>query len=131
VVGYCHLRQALRSFRLDRITHIDTINAHFKRPEGFDPLAHMMQAVATLPRKFAFELLLKTDIATAQKEVFDVLGILEAAEDGIIMRGSVEDLDWLARQISIFSFDFVVRKPEELRAELTKHAAKLVSLSKA
>ena len=131
VVGYCHLRQDLRSFRLDRITRIDTINAHFKRPEGFDPLAHMMQAVATLPRKFAFELLLKTDIATAQKEVFDVLGILEAAEDGIIMRGSVEDLDWLARQISIFSFDFVVRKPEELRAELTKHAAKLVSLSKA
>jgi predicted DNA-binding transcriptional regulator YafY len=131
VVGYCHLRQDLRSFRLDRMTRIDTINAHFKRPEGFDPLAHMMQAVATLPRKFTFELLLKTDIATAQKEVFDVLGILEAAEDGIIMRGSVEDLDWLARQISIFSFDFVVLKPEELRAELTKHAAKLVSLSKA
>jgi predicted DNA-binding transcriptional regulator YafY len=131
VVGYCHLRQDLRSFRLDRITRINTINAHFKRPEGFDPLAHMMQAVATLPRKFTFELLLKTDIATAQKEVFEVLGILEAAEDGIIMRGSVEDLDWLARQISIFSFDFVVLKPEELRAELTKHAAKLVSLSKA
>ena len=131
VVGYCHLRQDLRSFRLDRITRIDTINAHFKRPEGFDPLAHMMQAVATLPRKFTFELLLKTDIATAQKEVFDVLGILEAAEDGIIMRGSVEDLDWLARQISIFSFDFVVREPEELRAELIKHAAKLVSLSEA
>jgi len=131
VVGYCHLRQDLRSFRLDRITRIDTINAHFKRPEGFDPLAHMMQAIATMPRKYAFELLLKTDINTAQKEVFDVLGILEAAEDGIIMRGSVEDLDWLARQISIFSFDFVVLKPGELRAELTKHAAKLVSLSKA
>jgi predicted DNA-binding transcriptional regulator YafY len=131
VVGYCHLRQDLRSFRLDRITRIDTINAHFKRPEGFDPLAHMMQAIATMPRKYAFELLLKTDMDTAQKEVFDVLGILEAAEDGIIMRGSVEDLDWLARQISIFSFDFVVLKPGELRAELTKHAAKLVSLSKA
>jgi predicted DNA-binding transcriptional regulator YafY len=131
VVGYCHLRQDLRSFRLDRITHINAIDAHFKRPEGFDPLAHMMQAIATLPRKFAFELLLKTDIKTAQNEVFDVLGILEPSEEGIIMRGSVEDLDWLARQISIFSFDFVVREPEELRAELTKHAAKLVSLSKA
>jgi predicted DNA-binding transcriptional regulator YafY len=131
VVGYCHLRQDLRSFRLDRITHIHAVDAHFKRPEGFDPLAHMMQAIATLPRKFAFELLLKTDIKTAQNEVFDVLGILEPSEEGIIMRGSVEDLDWLARQISIFSFDFVVREPEELRAELTKHAAKLVSLSKA
>ena len=131
VVGYCHLRQDLRSFRLDRIIRINTIDAHFERPAGFDPLAHMMQAIATMPRKFAFELLLKTDIATAQKEVFDVLGVLEADKDGVIMRGSVEDLDWLARQISIFSFDFAVRKPEELRAELAKRAAKLVSLSKA
>ena len=129
VVGYCHLRQDLRSFRLDRITQIHAINEHFKRPEGFDPLAHMMQAIATLPRKYAFELLLKTDINTAQKEVFDILGVLEIDNDGIIMRGSVEDLDWLGRQISIFSFDFIVREPAELKEELRKHSIKLASLS--
>jgi len=129
-VGYCHLRQDLRSFRLDRITHIATLNAHFKRPEGFDPLAHMMQTIATMPRKYPFELLLKTDIHTAQKEVFDVLGVLEADNDGVIMRGSVEDLDWLARQISIFSFDFVVRQPEELKTELQKHSVKLADVAK-
>jgi predicted DNA-binding transcriptional regulator YafY len=130
VVGYCHLRQDLRSFRLDRITHISSMDAHFQRPEGFDPLAHMMRAIATLPRQFAFELLLKTDIQTAQQEVFDVLGVLEVDKDGIIMRGSVEDLDWLARQISVFSFDFVVREPADLRAELEKHAAKLIKAAK-
>jgi predicted DNA-binding transcriptional regulator YafY len=131
VVGYCHLRRDLRSFRLDRILHLNEVNAYFERPESFDPLAHMMQSIAIMPRKYAFELLLKTDIATAQNEVFDVLGILEPAQDGIIMRGSVEDLDWLARQISIFSFDFVVREPAELRAELEKRSVKLANLSKA
>jgi len=131
VVGYCHLRQDLRSFRLDRITQVKEVNTHFERPEGFDPLAYIMQAIATMPRKFAFELLLNTDIATAQNEVFDVLGILEADKNGVIMRGSVEDLDWLARQISIFSFDFVVREPDELRAELKKHSVKLANLAKA
>ena len=125
VVGYCHLRQGLRSFRLDRITHINTLDERFKRPDGFDPLAHMMRAIATLPRKYPFELLLKTDITTAHKEVFDVLGVLEADKDGVILRGSVEDLDWLARQISIFSFDFVVREPKELKSELKKHSVKL------
>jgi len=130
VVGYCHLRQDLRSFRLDRITNIQRVDAHFKRPEGFDPLGHIMQAIATMPRRFAFELLLKTDLATAQREVFDVLGVLEMDSDGIIMRGSVEDLDWLARQISTFSFDFVVREPAELRAELEKHSVKLSTLAK-
>lgn len=129
VVGYCHLRQDLRSFRLDRILQIKEVHTHFERPEGFDPLMYMMQAIATMPRKYSFELFLKTDIVTAQKEVFDVLGILEAAQEGVIMRGSVEDLDWLARQISIFSFDFIVREPAELRAELKKHSVKLANLS--
>jgi predicted DNA-binding transcriptional regulator YafY len=130
-VGYCHLRQALRSFRLDRINGITTVNMHFQRPDGFDPLAYIMEAIATMPRRFAFELLLKTDFVTAQREVFDVLGVLEPCEEGVVMRGSVEDLDWLARQISIFSFDFVVREPVELRAELEKHSARLVHLAKA
>lgn len=130
VVGYCHLRRDLRSFRLDRITSIDTLKVHFKRPQGFDPLAYLMQSIATMPRRFAFELLLKTDIVTAQKEVFDVLGVLESDADGVVLRGSVEDLDWLARQISIFSFDFVIREPEELKAELIKHSVKLASLAK-
>jgi predicted DNA-binding transcriptional regulator YafY len=131
VVGYCHLRQDLRSFRLDRVTQINTLEAAFDRPDGFDPLAYLMQAIAIMPRKFSFELLLKTDIATARNEVFDVLGILETSEDGIILRGSVEDLDWLARQISIFSFDFVVLEPEELKTELIKHSVKLSALAKA
>lgn len=130
VVGYCHLRQDLRSFRLDRILHVQEVNAHFERPQGFDPLAHIMQAIATMPRRHSFELLLKTDVARAQIEVFDVLGVLEPCEEGVILRGSVEELDWLARQISIFSFDFEVREPEELRSELKKHSMKLADLVK-
>jgi predicted DNA-binding transcriptional regulator YafY len=89
-----------------------------------------MQAIASMPRKFAFELLLKTDIKTAQHEVFDVLGILETCKDGVIMRGSVEDLDWLARQLSVFSFDFVVREPVELKHALQQRSLKLGDLAK-
>ena len=111
--------------------HIETLDANFNRPESFDPLAHMIDAVATMPRKYSFKLLLKTDMDTAQSEVFDVLGVLEPDQDGVIMRGSVEDLDWLARQISIFSFDFVVREPEELKVEIQKHSMKLANLAKA
>jgi predicted DNA-binding transcriptional regulator YafY len=131
VVGYCHLRKDLRSFRLDRITQVREVDSLFVRPEGFDPLGHVMQAIVTLPRKYPFELLLKTDITTAQKEVFDFLGVLEADKNGVIMRGSVEDLDWLARQVSIFSFEFVVLEPQELKTELQKHSEKLANMTRA
>jgi hypothetical protein len=36
----------------------------------------------------------------------------------------------LARQVSIFSFDFVVREPEELKLELEKHSARLFRIAK-
>jgi predicted DNA-binding transcriptional regulator YafY len=125
VVGYCHLRKGLRSFRLDRVLQVKVVEAHFERPDGFDALAYVMQAIVTLPRKYSFELFLKTDITTAQKEVFDFLGVLETHQDGVLMRGSVENLDWLARQVSIFTFDFVVVEPAQLKAELRKHSEKL------
>lgn len=127
VIGFCHLRGNLRSFRLDRISGIKTVEAGFSRPDGFDALGHIMQAIATLPRKYPFELVLKTDLETAQREVFDVLGVLEADKEGILLRGSVDDLDWLARQVSVFSFGFMVRQPQELKAALKRHSAKLGS----
>jgi predicted DNA-binding transcriptional regulator YafY len=40
--------------------------------------------------------------------------------------GSTDDLDWLARRLAGFSFDFVVREPESLRIALRKLAEKLV-----
>jgi predicted DNA-binding transcriptional regulator YafY len=129
-VGFCHLRGDLRSFRLDRIAHVHPIATHFKRPDGFDPLTYVMRAIATMPRRYSFELLLKTDLDSAHREVFDVLGVLETCNKGVILRGSVEDLDWLARQISIFSFDFVVHSPVELKEELEKHSVKLSKLAK-
>jgi predicted DNA-binding transcriptional regulator YafY len=130
VVGYCHLRNDLRSFRLDRVTEAELTSASFERPEHFDPLAHIIQNIATMPRKHSFEVLLKTDIQTAQLEVFDVLGVLEATTGGIVMRGSVEDLDWLARQLSRFSFDFIVSEPEKLRDALQKRSVQLTELAK-
>jgi predicted DNA-binding transcriptional regulator YafY len=131
VAGYCHLRNDLRSFRLDRITEADPTSANFERPEHFDPLAHIIQAIATMPRKHPFEVLLKTNIQTAQMEVFDVLGVLEATEQGVVMRGSVEDLEWLARQLSRFSFDFIVREPDQLRAALQRRSMQLAELAEA
>ena len=129
VVGYCHLRKDLRSFRLDRVTQVSRINAFFDRPPQFDVLAYLMQAIAIMPRTFAFELLLQTDIETAQQEVFDVLGVLEADKEGVLMRGSVEDLDWLARELSRFSFGFVVREPEELKFALERQSERLKKIA--
>jgi predicted DNA-binding transcriptional regulator YafY len=128
-VGRCDLRGGLRLFRLDRVVQVDLTDTQFERPAEFDTLNHIVQAVATLPRQFAFEVLLKTDLVTAQHEVFDVMGVLEPDTDGILMRGTADDLDWLARMLSRFTFDFIVRTPEALRDALRRRAESLLLMA--
>src|ERR1700682_4283575 len=39
VVGMCHLRRGMRSFRLDRVRSVRALDVSFERPPGFDALA--------------------------------------------------------------------------------------------
>ncbi|HEX2622985.1 MAG TPA: YafY family protein [Phototrophicaceae bacterium] len=129
VVGYCELRQGLRSFRLDRVEQVELTDISFHRPEHFDILSYVVKTLATLPRQFSFEVLLKTDLTTAQNEAFDMLGVLEPCEGGVLLRGSADDLDWLARTLARFSFESVIHAPEDLRNALLRLAESLRTLA--
>lgn len=125
VVGRCHLRQSLRTFRLDRIEAVHTLPESFGRPDDFDALAYLAFSVATLPRLHAIEVLLETDLDRARREVFASLGILEAVEGGVCLLAQADDLDWFARELSRLPFPFQIRHPESLRAALQNCAARL------
>ncbi len=129
VVGVCHLRGGLRSFRLDRVLEVTPQERRFERPADFDALAHLTFSIATLPRAFAVEVLLHTQLARARREVFPALGVLEAAGDGVLLRAQTEELDWMARELARLSFDFEVLQPPELRTALEAHARRLLQRS--
>jgi predicted DNA-binding transcriptional regulator YafY len=117
-LGWCHLRRGLRSFRLDRIQSVRLVAERFTRPEGFDALAHLVHSVATLPRAFSVEVLLSTDLQTAQRELFPAVGVLEWEGSGVLLRGEVDSLPWFARELARLPFDFEIRKPQALRRAL-------------
>lgn len=131
VVGFCHLRDDLRSFRLDRIVGVELSDTSFDPPKYFNALAYVVQSIPTMPRAFNYEVLLKTDLATAQREYMSTLGTLELTEDGVTLRGTAEDIDWVARQLAKVSFNFVVRQPDALRLALRKRAEELMHMADA
>src|SRR4030095_14791482 len=47
--GYCHLRQDLRTFRIDRITALTINETTFERPPDFDTLDHVLKSLAFAP----------------------------------------------------------------------------------
>jgi predicted DNA-binding transcriptional regulator YafY len=125
-IGHCHLRGGLRSFRLDRVEAVRLLEARFSRPVGFDPLAHLAHSVATLPRAFSVEVLLKTDLETAQRELFAAVGELEWTGDGVLLRGGVDSLRWFAQELARLPFGFEIRRPAALRRALQAVARELL-----
>jgi len=126
-VGHCHLRKGLRSFRIDRIHGVRATEARFERPPDFDALGHLVFSVATIPRAFAVEVLLKTDLARARRELFATIGVLEPADGGVVLRGQTDDLDWFARELARLPFEFEIRHPAALRESLRVRARALLA----
>jgi predicted DNA-binding transcriptional regulator YafY len=125
VVGMCHLRNGLRSFRLDRVLSVQPLEVEFIRPKEFDALGHLAFSIATMPRAHLIEVLLKTELHKAQRELFPSLGLLEPLEEGVLLRAQADNLDWFARELSRLPFEFEIRRPKELRTALLKCAERM------
>lgn len=126
-VGHCHLRRGLRSFRVDRIAHVEAAGRTFERPAAFDAVAYMNRALATLPRAFRAHIVLRTDLAAARAALFPAFGVLEATNGGVSVRCEVDDLDWLARELARLPWPFEIRRPPELRQALARHVERLAA----
>jgi predicted DNA-binding transcriptional regulator YafY len=129
VIGMCHLRHDLRTFRLDRVSQVTPLDQPFHRPPGFDALEQLLQSIATAPRSHAIEVLLRTDLPTARRAFSMAFGLLEPVEGGVLLHSGADDLGWFARQLAGLPFDFEIRAPAELRAELSRCATRLQALA--
>lgn len=127
--GMCHLRGGLRTFRLDRVLAVAALEEGFDRPDDFDAMAHVVQAVATLPRAFVIEVLLKADAVTVRAHLFAEAGVLEETEEGVVLRAQSDELDWFARQLAGMPFEFDIRQPPELHVAIAECARRLLRCS--
>jgi predicted DNA-binding transcriptional regulator YafY len=117
-VGWCHLRQDVRAFRLDRIGAVDMLDAGFERRPGIDALDYLRRAVATLPRAWRIEVLLAATLEQAQACFPRTIAVFEQEEDGVLMRSQADDLAWFARLLAGAPFGFTIRQPAALREAL-------------
>jgi len=74
--------------------------------------------------------LLETDLASAQKCVVPYVGVLECVDEGVLLRAQADNLDWIARELARLPFDFRVRSPSALRAEIVKIGKRLDRLAR-
>jgi predicted DNA-binding transcriptional regulator YafY len=127
LVANDHLRNDLRTFRLDRIRSADVLRETFDRPVGFDVVAHVQRSIALIPYGLTAEILLHVSPAEARKRIPPALGTLEPAENGVLLRLGAEELEWIARFLAGLPWDFTVVSPPELRKALVDAAGRLAA----
>jgi predicted DNA-binding transcriptional regulator YafY len=124
VVSWDHFRDALRTFRLDRVLSMDVTNEMFQRPESFDVIGYLQRAIRELYYVIRCEVLLDLTLEEAQGRVSPTDGTVEASEDGTLLRLAADSVEWAAGYLVRLECDFVVLQPPELRVAMRKMAAR-------
>jgi predicted DNA-binding transcriptional regulator YafY len=115
VVGYCLLRQEMRSFRLDRIEALQLTVETFQIPAGFDIHAYLDEELRSQPQiqvklRFAPQ---AAHVALTNRSYWDKL---EQHSDGtIIVTLTTPDLNWAASSTLAYGPFVTVLEPEVLR----------------
>jgi predicted DNA-binding transcriptional regulator YafY len=131
-IGYCHLRQGQRMFRLDRIQQVQATFETFSPPANFDTFEAVQRALATVPNVWHIEVWLDATLEEVQRQTRSLKAWFEKAwfeevDRGLILRVDVEDLPWMARFLAGLGVPFIIHHPAELQLVLRDYALTLAS----
>jgi len=126
-VGYCQLRQEMRSFRVDRMESVQLTDQVFQIPEAFDIQAYLAQEWKSQPQievrlQFAPE---GAQIARYNRAYWESL---EEMPDGTVhVTLTAPDLNWAASSILAYGPLVTVLEPAALRQRVAEWAQAIVN----
>jgi predicted DNA-binding transcriptional regulator YafY len=119
LAGYDHLREDLRTFRVDRMLRMRVlVGAADDPPEGFDAVAYVSTSLARVPWGWDVEVTLDLPLDEALRRVPATLAELVDEEGTTVLRMRADSLDWAANVLARLDCLFSIRKPDELRASI-------------
>jgi predicted DNA-binding transcriptional regulator YafY len=114
LVGYCHLRQALRTFRVDRIQDLEQLDMTFQMPGDFDVREYLNTAFKDQPvvRASLHFLPQAVHIAFANRSIWE--SCQENPDGSVEVEVEAPDLYWMASLVLSFGGWVTVLEPPEL-----------------
>jgi predicted DNA-binding transcriptional regulator YafY len=127
VIGYCHLRQAERTFRVDRIEELTLLETTFDLPTYFNLQAYLQnepQAQPLLTARLRF--LPEAAKAVSESQMFWER-IAVQPDGSLIVTYPAPTLEWAASTALAFGPVVEVLEPPELRQIVADWAAKVIN----
>lgn len=126
VVGWCHLRQEIRSFRVDRASDAAMApkpkSPDFQRPEGFDVRAYAQRSPWTFTTEPAeqVELALSAEAADVANEDFGSSAELRQQGDRTFIRFACGNREFAVSRVLASKGAITVQQGEQLRQRLAE-----------
>jgi predicted DNA-binding transcriptional regulator YafY len=123
VHGWCHLRQARRTFRVDRIDRVDLLGPTFRMPERLDVADAVERSLALARPEWSVSLLMDAPLADVEPWIPRFLGICEPVDTATTrVRSSTSNPDYFVLRISDHPFAMTVEKPDAVREAFARAA---------
>ncbi len=131
LAAHDHGRDAARTFRVDRMTDLTILTEAAKAlPDHFDAVAHVSASLALVPWTWEVEVLLDLPVDRVRERIPTTLAELSEGDGGTVLRMRVESLDWLAGVLAGLGCAFTIRRPDELRAAVSRLAERLATAAR-
>lgn len=126
LAAHDHLRDDLRTFRVDRMLRVRVTNEIADDPpDGFEAVSYVSTSLARVPWGWDVEIVLELPVEEALRRVPATLAEL-ADEDGTtVLRMRADSLEWVATVLAGLGCDFSIRRPDELRTSVRDLGARL------
>lgn len=122
LIGYCHLRQEIRNFRLDRLSELRLLDQNFTRPAGFK-----LEPPEDEQRPLKVVALFSPEAAPWVREARSYyLDSLEEVADGLLATLHVRVEDEIFQWLLSWGAQVRVLEPDSLRQRLTAEAGKIL-----
>jgi predicted DNA-binding transcriptional regulator YafY len=128
LLGYCHLRQDLRTFRVDRIQRVEPTGETFELPPNFSARDHLLQMAQERPATYSrVTVRFDPEVAHIVRERLEEWQRLEEHDDGsVTLSFDASDLAWPCRWVLTYQDKARVLAPPEL-AQMVRQAAQAIA----
>jgi predicted DNA-binding transcriptional regulator YafY len=127
VIGYCHLRLAVRLFRIDRIRELALTDEAFTQPAGFDVREYLETEFQDQPQVRARMRFIPQGAFVARDGHLSWDSWEEQTDGSVIVTFRSPDLNWAASTVLAYGPLVEVLEPPELRQTVQEWATAVVS----
>jgi predicted DNA-binding transcriptional regulator YafY len=115
LIGRCLMREAMRTFRLDRVTDVQVGAAGFERPGDFDARAYLQERMPFIQSAYQIDVWIDMPIEEAERTFVPMRVVVEGEDGGTRLRCGRDRLEMFGGMLLGMGRRVVVRGPVELR----------------